>query len=183
MLFKALLFLGAGSVIHSFNDEQNINKMGGVYKYLPYTYILMLIGTLALTGFPFLSGFYSKDLIEFAYLKGNTVGYYTCGIGIFTTLLTSIYSWRLIFKTFHGDFNNKNLDISNIHESPFVMIAPLILAVGSIFAGFIFKDLFMQYDSFTGFWRGSIIFGTTINRISPGYIICNSYISNYFDTS
>ena len=172
--FKALLFLGAGSVIHSFNDEQNINKMGGVYKYLPYTYILMLIGTLALTGFPFLSGFYSKDLIiEFAYLKGNTVGYYACGIGIFTALLTSIYSWRLIFKTFHGDFNNKNLDISNIHESPFVMIAPLIiLAVGSIFAGFIFKDLFMQYDSFTGFWRGSILFLEPLStEYPPGYIL------------
>ena len=124
--FKALLFLGAGSVIHSFNDEQDINKMGGVYKHLPYTYILMIIGTLALTGFPFLSGFYSKDLIiEFAYLKGNTVGYYACGIGIFTALLTSIYSWRLIFKTFHGDFNNKNLDISNMHESPFVMLSSI----------------------------------------------------------
>ena len=107
--FKALLFLGAGSVIHSFKDEQDINKMGGVYKHLPYTYVLMMIGTLALTGFPFLSGFYSKDLIiEFAYLKGNAVGYYACAIGIFTAVLTSIYSWRLLFKTFHGDYNNKS---------------------------------------------------------------------------
>ena len=71
--FKALLFLGSGSVIHSFKDEQDINQMGAVYKKLPYTWILMIIGTLALTGFPFLSGFYSKDaIIEFAYLKGNT---------------------------------------------------------------------------------------------------------------
>ena len=86
--FKALLFLGSGSVIHAFKDEQNINNMGGVWKKLPYTYTLMVIGTLALTGFPFLSGFYSKDaIIEFAYLRGNTAGYYAAGIGIFTAFL------------------------------------------------------------------------------------------------
>ncbi len=158
--FKALLFLGSGSVIHSFHNEQDINKMGGVYKRLPYTYALMIIGTLALTGFPFLSGFYSKDLIiEFAYLKGNTVGYYACAIGIFTAVLTSIYSWRLIFKTFHGEYSNKNQPISSMHESPMVMLFPLIiLAVGSILAGFIFKDLFMQQGSFIDFWQGSIFF-------------------------
>jgi len=91
--FKALLFLGSGSVIHSFKDEQDIEKMGGVYKKLPYTYVLMIIGTLALTGFPFLSGFYSKDaIIEFSYLKGDALGYFAAGIGVFTALLTSIYS-------------------------------------------------------------------------------------------
>ena len=172
--FKALLFLGAGSVIHSFHNEQDINKMGGVYKNLPYTYTLMIIGTLALTGFPFLSGFYSKDLIiEFAFLKGNTVGYYACVIGIFTAVLTSIYSWRLIFKTFHGEYNNKNQPIESMHESPMVMLAPLIiLAIGSISAGFIFKDLFMGYGSFTGFWKDSIFFlePLTTNH-PPGYII------------
>ena len=90
--FKALLFLGSGSVIHAFKDEQNINSMGGVWKKLPYTYILMIIGTLALTGFPLLSGFYSKDaIIEFAYLRGNTVGYYAAGIGVFTAVLTSLH--------------------------------------------------------------------------------------------
>tara|TARA_Y100000590_G_scaffold424579_1_gene531637 strand:+ start:4468 stop:6381 length:1914 start_codon:yes stop_codon:yes gene_type:complete len=158
--FKALLFLGAGSVIHSFKDEQDINKMGGVYKYLPYTYALMLIGTLALTGFPFLSGFYSKDLIiEFAYLKGNTAGYYACAIGIFTAVLTSIYSWRLIFKTFHGEYSNKKQPISTMHESPAVMLVPLIiLAIGSVLAGFVFKDLFMGYGAFSDFWEGSILF-------------------------
>ncbi len=158
--FKALLFLGSGSIIHSFQNEQDINKMGGVYKHLPYTYTLMIIGTLALTGFPFLSGFYSKDLIiEFAYLKGNTFGYYACAIGIFTAVLTSIYSWRLIFKTFHGEYSNKNQPLSSIHESPMIMLIPLIiLAVGSIFAGFIFKDLFMQQGSFIDFWQGSIFF-------------------------
>tara|TARA_Y100001970_G_scaffold280721_1_gene390145 strand:- start:4039 stop:5952 length:1914 start_codon:yes stop_codon:yes gene_type:complete len=172
--FKALLFLGAGSVIHSFNNEQDINKMGGVYKYLPYTYSLMIIGTLALTGFPFLSGFYSKDLIiEFAYLKGNTVGYYACGIGIFTAVLTSIYSWRLIFKTFHGEYNNKNQQISSIHESPLVMLVPLfILAIGSITAGIIFKDLFMGYGYFEDFWQGSILFLKPLaTDHPPGYIL------------
>ncbi|MDA7923742.1 NADH-quinone oxidoreductase subunit L, partial [Candidatus Pelagibacter sp.] len=145
--FKALLFLGSGSVIHSFKDEQDINQMGAVYKKLPYTWILMIIGTLALTGFPFLSGFYSKDaIIEFAYLRGNTVGYYAAGVGILTALLTSIYSWRLIFKTFHGSYNNKKLKIEEMHESPLVMLIPLIvLAIGAIFAGFLFKDLFIGH--------------------------------------
>ena len=79
--------------------------MGGVYKKIPYTYSLMLVGTLALTGFPFLSGFYSKDaIIEFAYLRGNVTGIYAAGIGIVTAMLTAIYSWRLFFKTFHEKF-------------------------------------------------------------------------------
>ena len=158
--FKALLFLGSGSVIHAFKDEQNINNMGGVWKKLPYTYCLMIIGTLALTGFPFLSGFYSKDaIIEFAYLRGNTTGYYAAGIGIFTALLTSIYSWRLIFKTFHGDYNNKEIKIDETHESPFIMLIPLILlSIGAIFAGFLFKELFIGYDGVNNFWRDSIFF-------------------------
>ncbi len=158
--FKALLFLGSGSVIHAFKDEQNINNMGGVWKKLPYTYCLMIIGTLALTGFPFLSGFYSKDaIIEFAYLRGNTTGYYAAGIGIFTALLTSIYSWRLIFKTFHGDYNNKEIKIDETHESPFIMLIPLILlSIGAIFAGFLFKELFIGYEGVNNFWRDSIFF-------------------------
>ena len=158
--FKALLFLGSGSVIHAFKDEQDINNMGGVWKKLPYTYVLMIIGTLALTGFPFLSGFYSKDaIIEFAYLKGNTTGYYAAGIGIFTAFLTSIYSWRLIFKTFHGEYNNKKVSISETHESPLVMLIPLVLlSIGAIFAGFLFKDLFVGHGGENYFWAESIKF-------------------------
>ena len=158
--FKALLFLGSGSVIHSFKDEQDIDQMGGVWKSLPYTYALMVIGTLALTGFPFLSGFYSKDaIIEFAYLRGNSIGYYAATIGIFTALLTSIYSWRLIFKTFHGSYNNKKLKIESMHESPMVMILPLsILAIGAISAGFLFKDLFIGHEISYKFWGSSIKF-------------------------
>ena len=167
--FKALLFLGSGSVIHAFKDEQNINNMGGVWKKLPYTYGLMIIGTLALTGFPFLSGFYSKDaIIEFAYLKGNTTGYYAAGIGIFTALLTSIYSWRLIFKTFHGEYNNKVVKIEETHESPLVMLIPLfLLSVGAIFAGYTFKELFVGYGGETNFWQDSIFFLKPLSTEHP----------------
>ena len=167
--FKALLFLGSGSVIHSFKDEQDINQMGAVYKKLPYTWILMIIGTLALTGFPFLSGFYSKDaIIEFAYLRGNTVGYYAAGVGILTALLTSIYSWRLIFKTFHGTYNNQKLKIEEMHESPIVMLIPLvILAIGAIFAGFLFKDLFIGLGGENLFWGDSIKFLNPLSTDHP----------------
>ncbi len=158
--FKALLFLGSGSVIHSFKDEQNINQMGGVWKKLPYTYSLMIIGTLALTGFPFLSGFYSKEaIIEFAFLKGNTLGMYAAYTGIFTALLTSIYSWRLIFKTFHGNYNNSKVSVESMHESPLVMLLPLlVLAIGSIFAGILFKGLFIGHEMSYDFWGSSIMF-------------------------
>ena len=167
--FKALLFLGSGSIIHSFKDEQNINEMGAVYKKLPYTWILMIIGTLALTGFPFLSGFYSKDaIIEFAYLRGNTTGYYAAGIGILTALFTSIYSWRLIFKTFHGSYNNKKIKIEEMHESPLVMLVPLvILAIGAVFSGFLFKDLFIGHGDHISFWGDSIKFLSPLSSEHP----------------
>ena len=166
--FKALLFLGSGCVIHSFKDEQNIRFMGGVWKKIPYTYILMLIGTLALTGFPFLSGYYSKDaIIEFAYLRGSNIGYTASFVGIITAFMTAIYSWRLIFITFHGKYNNKNLKISSIHESPITMLIPAtVLAVGAIFAGIIFKETFIGNNS-NEFWNSSILFLQTINQDHP----------------
>jgi len=167
--FKALLFLGSGSVIHAFKDEQDINKMGGVWKKLPYTYTLMIIGTLALTGFPLLSGFYSKDaIIEFAFLSGKTTGYYAAGIGIFTAFLTSIYSWRLIFKTFHGKYNNEEIKIEETHESPLVMLIPLILlSIGAILAGYTFKELFISYDGINKFWNSSILFLEPLSTDHP----------------
>jgi NADH-quinone oxidoreductase subunit L len=167
--FKALLFLGSGSVIHSFKNEQDINQMGAVYKKIPYTWVLMIIGTLALTGFPFLSGFYSKDaIIEFAYLRGNTTGFYAASVGILTALLTSIYSWRLIFKTFHGNYNNKKLNIEEMKESPLVMIIPLVvLSIGAIFAGFLFKDLFIGHGEENIFWGESIKFLTPLSTEHP----------------
>ena len=167
--FKALLFLGSGSVIHSFQNEQDINKMGGIRKKLPYTYALMVIGTLALTGFPFLSGYYSKDaIIEFAFLKGNTLGMYAAIIGVFTALLTSIYSWRLIFKTFHGNYNNSKIKIESMHESPPTMLVPLIiLALGAIFAGILFKGLFIGHEVSYDFWGSSIKFLEPLSKDHP----------------
>ena len=156
--FKALLFLGSGSVIHSLNDEQDVRNMGDLWKKMPVTWFAMVVGTLALTGFPFLSGFYSKDaIIEFAFLKGTNVGYFAAGIGIMTAVLTALYSWRLIFKTFHGKFNNKNLSKSEIHESGLTITIPLLLlVVGSIFSGFLFKEFLIGHD-YNNFWKDSIL--------------------------
>ncbi len=166
--FKALLFLGAGSVIHAFKDEQDIRNMGGIGKKLPYTYAFMLIGTLALTGFPFLSGFYSKDaIIEFAYLANTPLGNYAASVGILTAFFTSIYSWRLFFRVFHGPYNNKKILINETHESPVVMLLPLVfLSIGAIFSGYIFKNIFIGHHSID-FWQASIFF---LNKISHSSI-------------
>ena len=165
--FKALLFLGSGCVIHSFDKEQDIRLMGGVWKKIPYTYALMVIGTLALTGFPFLSGYYSKDaIIEFAYLRGSNIGYYVVFVGIFTALLTSVYSWRLIFKTFHGEYNFKKNNLSNIKESPLIMLIPsCLLALGAVAIGFLFKDIFIGNEN--QFWKNSILFLEPLNNDHP----------------
>ena len=155
--FKALLFLGAGSVIHAFHDEQNIEKMGGVWKKIPLTYALMLIGTLALTGFPLLAGFYSKDaIIESAYFSKSLFAGYAFVIGITTAFITSIYSWRLIFKTFHGKYNN-TMSLEKVHESGPVMLIPLLLlAIGAIFSGYLFHEIFIGEN--TQFWGKAIFF-------------------------
>ena len=156
--FKALLFLGSGSVIHSLNDEQDIRNMGDIWKKMPFTWLAMIIGTLALTGFPLLSGFYSKDaIIEYAYLSQSNIGYIATAVGIITALLTAIYSWRLIFKTFHGKFNNKDISKSKIKESGLSITVPLgILILGSIFSGFLFKDLLIGKTN-QEFWGSSIL--------------------------
>ena len=188
--FKALLFLGSGSVIHAFKDEQDIRNMGGIRKKLPYTYIFMLIGTLALTGFPFLSGFYSKDaIIEFAYLRNSSLGNYAATIGILTAFLTSIYSWRLFFKTFHGSYNNKKTPINQTHESPVIMLAPLFfLSIGAIFAGYFFKETFIGHHS-NDFWNGSIFFLNEIKHssiplwfllLTPILVVLSIPISYYY---
>ena len=188
--FKALLFLGAGSIIHAFKDEQDIRYMGGVRKKLPYTYMFMLLGTLALTGFPFLSGFYSKDaIIEFAYLRNSTLGNYAATIGILTAFFTSIYSWRLFFKTFHGSYNNKKISINDIHESSLVMLMPLVfLGIGAIFSGFIFKNTFIGHHS-NEFWQSSIFFLNEIEHdtipiwfllITPVLVLISIPISFYY---
>jgi len=119
----------------------------------------MIIGTLAITGFPFLSGFYSKDaILEAAYFSNSFFGGYATVIGVLTAMLTSIYSWRLIYKTFHGKYRGEIDKFKNIHESPLVILIPLfLLTIGSVLSGFVFKDLFIGND-YQGFWRTSIFF-------------------------
>jgi len=151
--FKALLFLGAGSVIHAMSDEQDMRKMGGIYKLIPATWVLMLIGTLALTGFPLTAGYFSKDaVIEAAYAAGSGVGQYAFAMGVVAALMTAFYSWRLVFMTFHGPSRADHHTLDHVHESPMVMIMPLVLlAGGALFAGLAFAGPFIGEDS-AAFW-------------------------------
>ena len=155
--FKALLFLGSGSVIHAVSDEQDIRKMGGLYKLIPFTWIVMLIGTLGLTGAPLMSGYYSKDgIIEAAFVSQTEGHFYAFYLLVFSALLTSFYSWRLIFLTFNGKSNISTEIFSKIHESPKVMLFPLIiLSMLTIFSGVYFADYFMSHD-YQYLWQSSI---------------------------
>ncbi len=150
--FKALLFLGAGSVIHAMSDEQDMQKMGGIWKFIPVTYGFMWIGTLALTGFPLLSGYFSKDLIlESTFANQFPIAGGVYAVGILAAALTALYSWRLMFLTFHGAPRADDRVMAHIHESPLVMIMPLcILALGSLFAGGLTYPLFTSGASFWG---------------------------------
>ena len=170
--FKALLFLSAGSVIHSMSDEQDIKKMGGIYNKVPLTYVCMLIGSVALMGLPFLSGYYSKDLIlEFIFLSDLNLKFFSFSIGIFGVLLTSIYSMRLIIHVFHRQNKSDEKVFAHIHESPQIMIFPLVvLAFFSIFFGMIFHDFFAG-PLLEGIWSGSMHVNLEINNsYSLGYI-------------
>lgn len=154
--FKALLFLGAGSIIHSLSDEQDMRKMGGLKRILPFSYAITLIGSLALVGFPFLAGFYSKDVIlEISYASFTTWGYFSYILGILAAFCTAFYSTRLLFLVFLAEPNgNKNI-ILNAHEGGIKLTLPLfILAIMSIFIGFLTKDLFIGFG--TDFWGTSI---------------------------
>ena len=155
--FKALLFLGSGSVIHAMSDEQDIQKMGGLYKIIPFTWIMMLIGTLALTGAPLLSGYYSKDAIIESAFASHAFGHeYAFYLLVFSALLTSFYSWRLIFLTFHGKTRASQDVLSKAHESPLSMTIPLLLlSFGALFSGYLFSDFFLSYES-KELWGNSI---------------------------
>jgi NADH-quinone oxidoreductase subunit L len=141
--FKALLFLGSGSVIYAMHHEQDIRNMGGLKDRIPFTYIVMVIGTLALTGFPLTAGYFSKDaIIESAYASHNPFAFYGFLMTVVAAGLTSFYSWRLIFKTFHGEPHDQE-HYEAAHEAPIWMLIPIgILAAGSILAGFPFRELF-----------------------------------------
>jgi NADH-quinone oxidoreductase subunit L len=141
--FKALLFLGSGSVIYAMHHEQDIRMMGGLWRKIPFTFAVMCIGTLALTGFPLFAGYFSKDaIIESAYAAHNPMATYAYLLTVVAAGLTSFYSWRLIFKTFFGEPHDQE-HYEAAHESPLWMLIPLfVLAAGSILAGFPFKELF-----------------------------------------
>ncbi len=156
--FKALLFLSAGSVIHAMHHEQDMRKMGGLFKKIPFTGTMMWIGSLAIIGFPYFSGYYSKEsILENAYYSSSSMATFAYTVGILTALLTAFYSWRLLFMTFHGQTRSDKKTFDHAHESPLVMTLPLILlAFGSIFAGLLFSNFYigkMQYS----FWGSSII--------------------------
>jgi NADH-quinone oxidoreductase subunit L len=156
--FKALLFLGAGSVIHAMSGEQDMRKMGGLASLIPYTYILMWIGSLALAGIWPFAGYYSKDtILEASYAAGTGVGLYAYWLGVFAAFITAFYSWRLLFMTFHGKSRANHEVLHHAHESPPVMLWPLVvLATGAVVAGF------LGFNHFVGegrgeFWREAIL--------------------------
>jgi NADH-quinone oxidoreductase subunit L len=159
--FKALLFLGSGSVILAMHHEQDIRHMGGLKDKIPFTYWTMVIGTLALTGFPLTAGYFSKDaIIEAAYVSTNPMALYAFGMTVIAVALTAFYSWRLIFMTFHGSPHDRH-HYEEARESPIVMLIPLgFLAAGSIFAGYPFKELFVDHGV-AEFFRDSLKFGPT----------------------
>src|SRR3982074_964855 len=154
--FKALLFLGSGSVIYAMHHEQDIRNMGGLKDKIPFTYIVMVIGTLSLTGFPLTAGYFSKDaIIESAFVSHNPFAFYGFLMTVVAAGLTSFYSWRLIFKTFHGEPHDQE-HYEAAHESPLWMLIPIgILAAGSLLAGFPFKELFAGHGV-DEFFRDSV---------------------------
>ncbi len=178
--FKALLFLGAGSVIHAVSDEQDMRNMGGLRKHIPATYWMMVIGTIALTGLGIpgtiigTAGFFSKDaIIESAFVGQNVAAGFAFGMLVIAALMTSFYSWRLIFMTFHGKPRASHDVMHHVHESPPVMLVPLyILAAGALFAGVIFHEFFIGHGEegahavaehgaavYNSFWRESLFAG------------------------
>ena len=167
--FKALLFLGAGSVIHGMDDEQDMRKMGGLYPKMRKTAVLMWIGSLALAGvgIPLLgigfAGFYSKDLIlESAFAAYTGMGRYAFWAGIAAALMTAFYSWRLLFLAFHGRTRADDHTFDHAHESPIVMIAPLfVLAAGALFSGALAVEYFVG-SNMEDFWGTSILMTSNI---------------------
>lgn len=143
--FKALLFLGAGSVIHAMSDEQDMRKMGGIWKKIPMTYGLMWVGSLALAGIPPFAGFYSKDIVlEAAWADHTWFGNIAFWLGIAAAFMTAFYTWRLLIMTFHGKPRASEKVMSHIHESPAVMLGPLVvLATGALFSGMVFYEPFV----------------------------------------
>jgi NADH-quinone oxidoreductase subunit L len=155
--FKALLFLGAGSVIHAMSDEQDMRRMGGIWKHIKLTYLMMWIGSLALAGVPFFAGYFSKDaILESNFAAHSSVGMFAYWCGITAAFLTAFYSWRLIFMAFHGLPRADEKVMAHVHESPRIMTWPLIfLAIGAVVAGGLFYPQFIGVHRHA-FWGDSI---------------------------
>ncbi|NOZ41691.1 MAG: NADH-quinone oxidoreductase subunit L [Alphaproteobacteria bacterium] len=182
--FKALLFLAAGSVIHAMSDEQDMRKMGGLWKKIPTTFVMMLIGVLALTGFPGFAGYYSKDMIiEAAYASGSSWSGYAYSMGVLAALLTSFYSWRLIFMTFFGRNRSSKAVQDHIHESSNWMIVALYgLAIGAVFAGYFFRNIFVG-AGYEAFWGHALFLKDSTHNVLeaaehvPGWVSISPFIA------
>ena len=169
--FKALLFLGAGSVIHAVADEQDMRRMGGLKRLVPFTFALMSIGSFALMGFPFLTGFYSKDVIlEVAFGKYTATGHFAYWLGAGAAFFTAFYSMRLAFLTFLSEPNGYKPVLIGAHDAPIKMALPLlILSVPSIFIGYLSRDLFIGLGS--PFWNGALfVMPSNLNAIDAEFI-------------
>ncbi len=168
--FKALLFLGAGSVIHAMSDEQDMRKMGGLGRHIKLTCAVMWIGSLALAGIPPLAGYFSKDtIIEAAFASGSWVGQYAFWMGVAAAFMTAFYSWRLLFMTFHGTPRADAETIHHVHESPRSMTIPLlVLATGALVAGWVGYDLFVG-EGRAEFWGKSILVLSTHDSIAAAH--------------
>jgi len=171
-VFKALLFLSAGCVIHGLSDEQDLRKMGGLINLFPVSYVMILIGSLALVGFPFLTGFYSKDcILELAIAKHNTVGNFCYFLGCSAAFCTSFYSFRLVFLTFVNSSNSYKVYLEHAHDAPLTMIFPLmVLSLGAIFYGYMTRDLMIGL--------GSLFF----NNVHTSFYNFNLIDSEFLDT-
>jgi len=166
--FKALLFLAAGSVIHAMSDEQDIEKMGGIFRLIPTTYTMMWIGSLALAGLPFFAGYYSKDLIlSSVFLSDHQVALWA---GLIVAFLTAFYSWRLLIVAFHGKSHADEQVVAHIHESPRVMLYPLyVLAFGAIFSGWFGWKWFVD-QSFGFQWGDAVVTPHSLHTLLPYWV-------------
>ncbi|MGH6864802.1 MAG: NADH-quinone oxidoreductase subunit L [Methyloceanibacter sp.] len=176
--FKALLFLGAGAVIRALHHEQDMRRMGGLRNVIPFTWAMMLVGTLSLTGFPLTSGFVSKDfIIEATYGAHSWVGNYAFVLTLVAVVLTSFYSWRLMFLTFEGKPRENPDVLKHAHEPPWTMGVPLfILAAGALLAGAIFAPNFIGANQ-TEFWRGSLVTPEEAHHEVPFWLLLSPTIA------
>ena len=163
--FKALLFLCAGSVIHAMSDEQDMRRMGGIWRRIPWTYTCMWLGSLAIAGIPYFAGYWSKDaILESTYAANSAVGMYGFVCGTLAAFLTAFYSGRLLFMTFHGAPRADAHVMSHVHESPWSMRLPLVaLSFGAVFAGWLLHAIFIGNHN-AAYWQGAI-FNAPTNHV------------------